>query len=137
MICHRFCKPTYQVLSSVGITLNALLIVARLIDSGAGTNAVNQNFQSLFLKECIKVLRSPPLPKARPEVVYFDSLLSSFLGIGDLDVGPWFGRVFSLTVDVWFWTSFIDEFIRSMIPSKKIVSLFIRIQWLSFRRVEQ
>lgn len=52
-----FCKLTYSVEISIGVTSNALLTGPSLLDTGASSNSVNKDFLPLACKESIKSIK--------------------------------------------------------------------------------
>lgn len=103
-----FCKATFSLKISVGVSSSTLLTVARLPILGATPNLVNKFFVLQAWKDSIKPIELVQQRKANRKVVNIEGIVALFIGMGNLHVRPWVGRVGNVAVDIVLRTSFIN-----------------------------
>lgn len=89
-----FCRLTYPVSISVGVTLNTLLTVVKMYDTGTRSNLINDEFLPPAWTKFVKPMKGPQSQTGTiEEAMKVEVFLHLFIFFNDLRVPAYFGIV--------------------------------------------
>jgi len=119
-----FKKRNYKIGISVGVQASITHPVTCVLDTGAGPNLINKDFLPPSWTDKIRPAQDPGLIAATRQAVSIEGVILLHVRVGELRVRVWFGVVSKLAVPALLGTSFIDSFIRAILPlDRKILPL--------------
>lgn len=123
VIASFFCKPTYLVRISVGVTSQSMRTVKRLFDTGAGPELVNKYFIPWNCKQYVKPIKQLQPGTAIHEHANVKGFIPMFVRIKDLRPRAGLCLIENLEVDILLETSLITRCLgRIFSMERKLVS---------------
>lgn len=117
-----FSKPTYRVKVSIVVKSSALLTVESLVNTGPGSNLVNNDFVLADWKDFVKSIKSPQLRTENGEVLTIENMCTCSFVLPPMH-SSLVGIVQNLAVNILLRFSFIDRGTRGIfLTERRIVS---------------
>lgn len=121
-VAYFILKLTYRFKILIRATANAVLPVTSLLDSDASPSILKNDFLPLAWKKSVTLIKWPQLRSASGGAVHKEGIVVLLICTGDPRNCAWFEIVENLALYVLLDTSFIECYIRALIPNgRKVV----------------